>query len=87
MSLQGDTSLLSLLSLLPGHSGSVGRAGAAAASFCPCSAPGCLERGSRASLGLEELLVPGGDGSAVHFTSYHTTHNLHTLATYENLPP
>lgn len=46
---QEDVSLLSLLSLLPGHSGSVGRAGAAAASSCPRSAPGCLERGSRAS--------------------------------------
>lgn len=43
---QGD---VSLLSLLPGHSGSVGRARTAAASFCPHSAPGCLERGSTAS--------------------------------------
>lgn len=34
---------------VPGHSGSVGHAGAAVASFCPHSAPGCLERGSRAS--------------------------------------
>lgn len=77
MSLQGDVSLLSLLSLqdvsllslLPGHCGSVGRSGAAAASFCPCGAPGCLERGSRASPGLEELLVPrrGWQHCTLHF--------------------
>lgn len=37
--------------------------------------------------GEQSQLIPGGDGSTVYFTCYHTTHGLHTLATYENLPP
>lgn len=37
--------------------------------------------------GEQSQLIPGGDGSTVYFTCYHATHGLHTLATYENLPP
>lgn len=37
-------------------------------------------------MGEQSKMIPGRDGSTVRFTCYHATHNLRTLATYQNLP-